>query len=130
MLGTSNATSLRARVDMANTWPADYFISIHANSNVNPNINGTEVYVYRAYTEAYDLAEYVLNGIVDLVGTKNNGVRTNPALYVLRRTKMPAILVELAYMSNFEDLERLVDEQYTFAEGIYDGLLNYFGLNQ
>jgi len=43
---------------------------------------------------------------------------------------MPAILVELAYMSNFEDLERLVDEQYTFAEGIYDGLLNYFGLNQ
>ena len=130
MLGTSNATSLRARVDMANTWPADYFISIHANSNVNPNINGTEVYVYRAYTEAYYLAEYVLNGIVDLVGTKNNGVRTNPALYVLRRTKMPAILVELAYMSNFEDLERLVDEQYTFAEGIYDGLLNYFGLNQ
>lgn len=123
-------TSLRARVDMANTWPADYFISIHANSNVNPNINGTEVYVYRAYTEAYYLAEYVLNGIVDLVGTKNNGVRTNPALYVLRRTKMPAILVELAYMSNFEDLERLVDEQYTFAEGIYDGLLNYFGLNQ
>ena len=130
VLGTSNATSLRARVDMANTWPADYFISIHANSNVNPNINGTEVYVYRAYTEAYYLAEYVLNGIVDLVGTKNNGVRTNPALYVLRRTKMPAILVELAYMSNFEDLERLVDEQYTFAEGIYDGLLNYFGLTQ
>lgn len=130
VLGTSNATSLRARVDMANEWPADYFISIHVNSNVNPDINGTEVYVFRAYTESYFLAEYVLNAIVDLVGTKDNGVRVNPSLFVLRRTRMPAILVELAYLSNYEDRQRLIDEQYAFAEGIYDGLLNYFGLNQ
>lgn len=128
ILGTSNATSLKARVDMANGWPADYFISIHANSNVNPNIEGTEVYVYKAYTQSYYLAEHVLNGIVDVVGTKDNGVRVNPSLYVLRRTRMPAILVELAYLSNFEDRQRLIDEQYGFAEGIYDGLLTYFGL--
>ena len=108
---------------MANEWPADYFISIHANSNVNPNIEGTEVYVYKAYTESYYLAEHVLNGIVNVVGTKDNGVRVNSSLYVLRRTRMPAILVELAYMSNYEDLQRLIDEQYGFAEGIYDGLL-------
>ena len=130
ILGTSNATSLAARVSMANDWPADYFISIHANSNVNPEINGTEVYVYRAFSESYYLGESVLNAIVNLVGTKNNGVRVNPSLYVLRRTRMPAILVELAYLSNYEDRQRLIDEQYTFAEGIYDGLLNYFGLNQ
>lgn len=128
ILGTSNATSLKERVDMANNWPADYFISIHVNSNVNPNIEGTEVYVYKAYTESYYLAEHVLNGIVDVVGTKDSGVRINPSLYVLRRTRMPAILVELAYLSNFEDRQRLIDEQYAFAEGIYDGLLTYFGL--
>ena len=46
ILGTSNASSLAARVRMANSWPADYFISIHCNSNVNPAINGTEVYVF------------------------------------------------------------------------------------
>ena len=128
ILGTTNATSLMERVAMANEWPADYFISIHANSNVNPNIEGTEVYVYKAYTESYYLAEHVLNGIVNVVGTKDNGVRVNSSLYVLRRTRMPAILVELAYMSNYEDLQRLIDEQYGFAEGIYDGLLTYFGL--
>lgn len=130
VLGTSNATSLQARVNMANSWPADYFISIHVNSNVNPAINGTEVYVYRAYSESYYLAQSVLDAIVNLVGTKDNGVRTNPSLYVLRRTQMPAILVELAYLSNFEDRQRLIDEQYAFAEGIYDGLLNYFDLDQ
>ena len=50
ILGTSNATSLAARVQAANDWPADYFISIHCNANENPAINGTEVYVYQEGT--------------------------------------------------------------------------------
>lgn len=128
VLGTNNSSSLQVRVQMANEWPADYFISIHANANNNPAINGTEVYVYRAYTEAYYLAENVLNGIVNAVGTKDNGVRVNSSLYVLRRTNMPAILVELGYLTNDSDRQKLVDEQYAFAEGIYDGLLVYFNL--
>lgn len=128
VLGTSTASSLRERVYMANSWPADYFISIHANSNVNPNINGTECYVYQAYTQAYFLAQHIVLGIVARVGTKDNGVRTNPSLYVLRRTTMPSVLVELAYLSNSEDAELLMDKQYAFADGIYRGMLRYFGL--
>lgn len=98
-LGTSNATSLAARVRAANAWPADYFVSIHANANTDPAINGTEVYVYRKYTQSYYLAQHILNAVVNIVGTKDNGVRANPSLYVLRRTNMPAILVELAYLT-------------------------------
>ena len=128
-LGTSNASSLAARVNMANSWPADYFISIHCNSNVNPSINGSEVYVYQQNTQAYWLAQHVLNGIVARVGTKNNDVRLNPSLYVLRRTSMPAILVELAYLSNVSDAQKLRDDPYGFAQGIYNGLLSYFGFN-
>ena len=130
VLGTSNATSLRARVDAANSWPADYFISVHVNSNNNPNINGSEVYIYRTGTKAEQLATDILNEIVRRVGTKNNGVRTNPALYVLRKTNMPAVLVELAYISNENDVEKLRNDQYQFAYGIYVGLLNYLGLPQ
>lgn len=99
-LGTSNATSLAARVRAANAWPADYFVSIHANANTDPAINGTEVYVYRKYTQSYYLAQHILNAVVNIVGTKDNGVRANPSLYVLRRTNMPAVLVELAYLTN------------------------------
>lgn len=127
VLGTSNATSLRTRVQMANAWPANYFISIHCNANVNPAINGSEVYVYALYTEAANLAESVLEFMVETVGTKYNGVRANPSLYVLRRTQMPSILVELAYITNYEDNLLLQNEQYTFAYGIYLGILNYFG---
>lgn len=127
VLGTNNATSLAERVRLANQWPADYFISIHANANVNPAVNGTEVYIYRLYTQSNWLAEQVLLGIVEMVGTRNNGIRVNPSLYVLRRTNMPAILVELAYVSNASDAEKLRDNQYQFAQGIYNGILRYFG---
>lgn len=130
VLGTSNATSLRERVYMANSWPADYFISIHVNSNPNPEINGSEVYVYDLDSLAAELVEQVLLEIVRRTGTKNNGVRVNSALYVLRRTQMPSILVELGYISNYDDVQKLVNDQYQFAYGIYVGLLNYLGLPQ
>ncbi len=127
VLGTSNATSLAARVNAANSWPADYFISIHCNANENPAVNGSEVYVYREGSIAANLARQVLDGIVEQVGTKDNGVRVNPSLYVLRRTTMPAILVELAYISNAEDARKLVNDQYAFAYGIYLGICRYLG---
>lgn len=127
VLGANTSTSLAERVRMANQWPADYFISIHANANLNPAINGTEVYIYRRYTQSNWLAEHVLNAIVQAVGTKKNGIWVNPSLYVLRRTRMPSILVELAYLSNSDDAEKLRDDQYQFAQGIYNGILKYFG---
>lgn len=127
VLGTSNSTSLSTRVNAANSWPANYFISIHTNANTNPAINGTEVYVYQEYSQSYYMAERVLNAIVSEVGTKNNGVRVRPSLYVLRRTNMPAILIELAYITNAGDAEKLRNNQYQFAEAIYSGLLSYFG---
>lgn len=127
VIGVDTPSSLRTRVMRANEWPADYFISIHANYNENPNINGSEVYVYRTDSEAYYLAQDVLRSIVEIVGTRDNLVRINPSLYVLRATTMPAILVELGYLTNMEDAEKLKNDQYAFAQGIYVGILRYFG---
>ena len=128
-LGTSNATSLAARVNAANQWGADYFISIHANASTNPAANGTEVYVYREGSVAAALAQDVLEGIVNRMGTKDNGVRVNPSLYVLRRTQMPAILVELGYITNAQDVQKMVEDPWGFAQGIYNGILNYLDLD-
>ncbi len=128
-LGYSNASSLAERVRLANSWPADYFLSIHCNANENPAINGTECYVYQNYTQAYYLAERILPAIVSRLGTRNNGVRLNPSLYVLRRTNMPSVLVELAYISNYEDAQKLATRQYDFAYAIYIGILDYFGFS-
>ncbi|MEA4814418.1 MAG: N-acetylmuramoyl-L-alanine amidase [Oscillospiraceae bacterium] len=127
VLGTNNNTSLAERVRLANQWPANYFISVHTNASLNTEANGTEVYVYQLYTQSNWLAEQVLDGVVDAVGTQNNGVRANPTLYVLKNTHMPAILVEMAYLSNPADSEKLKNNQYQFAQGIYNGIMRYFG---
>lgn len=128
VLGTSNAESLAARVRAANEWGADYFLSIHVNANTNPNVNGTEMYIFRSGGTAQALAESLLDSITDRLETKRNGVFVRPSLFVLRRTNMPAVLLELAYITNEDDAEKLEDDQYDFAYAIYAGLLNFFGL--
>ncbi len=128
ILGTTNLTSLQERVRIANEWPADYFISIHANASLNPEANGTEAYTFRNTGPAFDLAEDIVEGIVERMVTRDLGVKTNPSLYVLRRTAMPAVLVELAFISNEQDAQKMVSDPMGFARGIYNGILEYFDL--
>lgn len=130
ILGYDTNSSLRTRTDMANQWGADYFLSIHVNANVNPAINGTEAYVHTLNSPSYYLGTDIVAEIVRRLGTKNNGVYARPSLYVLRRTNMPAVLIELAYISNEEDAMLLANEPYQFAYAIYVGLLNYLGFPQ
>lgn len=127
VLGTNNATSLAERVRLANEWPAHYFISIHANANPNPNISGAEMYIYQFNTQAHWLAQHIMNGIVNNTGLRNNGIRENKSLYVLRRTRMPAVLVEMGYLTNYYDAIYIRDNLWSIAYGIYLGILSYFG---
>ena len=126
VLGTTIRESLQARVDMANEWNADYFISIHANANTSPNIQGAEVYLYQNNEESEVLAQNILDGLSEVTSVKDNGIRFNPSLYVLRNTKMPALLVELGYLTNPSDLEKLKNNPKAFSQGIYIGISAYF----
>lgn len=129
ILGYNNASSLVERVRLANSWPADYFISIHCNASVNPEANGTEMYIYKYGIEAEYFAQALQKAVVTEMGTKNNGIFANPSLYVLRRTSMPAVLAELAYITNEQNAELLRSDQRRFAQALYNGILTYFGLS-
>lgn len=128
-LGTSNASSLRERVNEANRWGADYFISIHTNASVSPSAVGTEVLVYSTPSRAASLAEDVLNRVTEITGFPDRGVKLRPGLYVLRKTNMPAILVELGFVSNPYEARFMAENPSLFAQGIYQGLLDYLSLS-
>ena len=127
-LGTSVATSLAARVNAANSWGADYFISLHCNSSPNTNASGSEVYVYSEESPAFPLGEAILVGLQNATGLPSRGMRINPGLYVLRRTQMPALLVEMGYLTNINDADLLATNPGLFARGIYNGMRAYFQL--
>ena len=128
VLGTSNASSVIARVNQANAWDADIFVSIHTNASVNPSANGAEALIYSvSSTEAYNLAEDIITNLTEVTGLRNRGVIERPGLYVLRRTAMPAVLVELGFITNPDDAELMVNSPNLFALGIYRGILEYYG---
>ena len=96
-LGTSNATSLAARVNEANRWGADYFISLHTNAASNSSASGSEAYAYARGTRAFAFAEDVLTNLTNITGLRDRGVQPRPGLYVLRKTQMPATLVDFTF---------------------------------
>ena len=127
VLGTSTATSLSARVGAANEWGADYFISIHANASNIVGASGAEAYVYSEGSPAYALSEDILLRLSEATGLADRGVFPRPTLYVLRRTAMPALLLEVGFITNPGDAELMADNPALIARGIYNGILTYFG---
>ena len=126
-LGTSTSTSLSARVNEANRWGADYFISLHTNAATSPSASGSEAYVYARGTRAFDFATDILDSLTEITGLRDRGVKPRPGLYVLRKTRMPATLLELGFITNPGDAALMRDDPDLFAEGIYRGILEYTG---
>ena len=129
LLGTSNSSSLVARVRDANSWGADVFISLHTNASENPQANGAEVLIYSLSSSvARELGEDILEEMTLSTGVRNRGLKERPGLYVLRRTQMPAVLVEMGFITNPRDAELMVNSPDLFARGIYRGILKYYDL--
>ena len=124
-LGTSVATSLAARVSDANTWGADYFISLHCNASDITAASGTEAFVYRRDTDAEWLAYRLIEGVTDATGLLDRGITARPGLYVLRKTRMPAVLMELGFITNPGDAALLAYSPNLFAAGLTNGILAY-----
>ena len=125
LLGTSNLTSLQARVNEANAWGADYFISLHTNASANSSASGSEALVYNIPSRASELAEDILRQLNISTGLPSRGVTERPGLYVLRRTRMPATLLELGFITNRRDASLMANSPDLFAVGIADGVSEY-----
>lgn len=107
----------------ANNSGADLFVSIHRNSSENPNqYSGVETLVYSDTGLKAEVARNI-NNQLEYAGFKNLGVDERKNLVVLKRTKMPAVLVEAGFINNDKD-NYLFDEEFdSIAQAIADGIL-------
>lgn len=129
VLGTDNASSQKARVDDAENFDADYLISLHINSYTDGTPHGIEVYTADTGTTSYAFGESLLEGLVEATGLRDRGMKQNAELYILKTASMPAVLLEMGFISNANDAALLAEQPELFAQGIYDGILEYFGLS-
>lgn len=115
---------LQGRVDFANYRKADLFISVHANASVNKNSTGTETFYYTA--QSVGLAREVHKEFVKATGCPNRGVAA-ARFFVIRKTWMPSILLETAFVSNAGEEAKLMSWAWRnrVAQGVAQGVVNY-----
>lgn len=115
---------------------ADLFISIHFNSNPNKEAKGTETYYNKLPfkdssnpfpAESKALSEEIQSNLVRTIDTKNIGVKESD-FHVLRNNSVPSALVEIAFISNRNEAEKI--KTNTFKEkasfGISQGVIDYY----
>ena len=146
---STSSKDLFARAAKANEIGADIYVSIHHNAagKANTSVSGIETYYYGTNSkypplpgnanshndptrinESSKLANLVHNELITATGAKNRGVGRG-AYVVVREVKMPAILLELGYMSNPTELNLIKSNTYqnTLASAIVGGINHYFG---
>lgn len=116
--------SLADRVDISTRNEAELFVSIHVNASVKPEINGLETHYYN--DNSLDFANIVHSNLINTVNKKDRGVFKSK-FYVINHNTMPAILVEIGFISNSlerSDLTTQERKQKT-AQAIAEGILQY-----
>lgn len=111
----------------ANNSGADYFVSFHRNSGENPNTaSGVQVLVFNREGEKERLAENIQNNLTNL-GFKDLGIVERPNLVVLKRTQMPAALVETGFINNEADNRKFDEDFDEIARAIANGIIATVG---
>lgn len=117
--------SLRKRTSIAQQEGADAFVSLHFDANPDRSITGFTTYYTQSAQQPF--AQSVNEGLSSTIDLTNRG--TQPANYlVLRENRLPAVLIELGFLSNSSE-ERVLTSSYfqeQASQGIYKGLLQYF----
>lgn len=116
--------TLPGRVAIANRFRSAIFVSVHYNYTWKQHVSGLETFYHNG--NSVGLAQCVHNGMLKRVRSTNRGVKF-ARYYVIRNTKIPAILVECGFVSNATERSRMKCAWYRdgLARGIAEGILRY-----
>ncbi|MDF2545574.1 MAG: stage sporulation protein [Anaerosolibacter sp.] len=119
--------SLGKRAALANKIRPNFFLSIHQNAFANPNISGSEVYHYRGDRDGETLGNLILKELAQSLGTAERGVKIAD-FYLLREVRTTALQIEVAFITNPEEEQKLQDQvsRKDAAEAIGKALIKYY----
>lgn len=134
--GDDTFIPLDVRCAIANGNEANLFVSIHYNAAPNPKASGIEIYTYNDIENGYRLyqskrcAEIILNTLIAATQAHSRGLKQED-FRVIRKTNMPAILIEAGFLTNVEELKKLKDPNYllSIANAVTEGVDTYFRTN-
>lgn len=123
----STRNELQARVDVGNNANSDIFVSIHCNAFVNPAANGTQTFYYGSSYQGQRLAQSIQEKMIEANGLRDRGISTCN-FYVVKHSYMPAVLIETAFITNYDEEALLSDDEWqtTMAKAIAEGINEYF----
>lgn len=126
---TMKQADLNYRISMATQAKADAFISLHLNATVTGLNSGAETFYHFQSEEGQRLAEAIQQELVK-VPEMNRRIAKPGDFYIIKNTPMPAVIVELGYLSNTKEQKKLQQAWYQdqLARAVAKGIANYFGL--
>ena len=108
--------ALAERVNSANKWGADFYLSVHHNAGVNGGSGGGIVAITHPQSskESVVWRDALYDALIAETGLKGNRAtpKTTSNLYVLRISKMPAVLLELGFMDSKTDVPIILSDEY------------------
>jgi N-acetylmuramoyl-L-alanine amidase len=125
----SDAQELQSRVNIANKASADVFVSVHIDSFVDSTAKGTTTYFAPQSVRGELLASKMQQSLVEQINLPDRGFRENN-FYVLKHATMPAVLAEVAFISNPSEEAKLQQPDFIkkAAYGLFTGLTRFFSI--
>lgn len=122
-----NRQDLQERVKMINDTNPSIVVCIHQNSFQDADVKGAQVFYYTG-SEISEKAAQILQEEFKAMDTSNaREIKANDSYYILRKTEVPAVIVECGFLSNYEEAEKLVTEEYQdkIASAICSGIIKW-----
>lgn len=118
--------TLSQTVNHANSVNANVYFALHTNAGGG---KGTEIYHYPNSNNGKRFAEIMYNKIAPITVSPDRGIKTNSSFYVLRNTKMPAVLIETMFHDNLTDVNDYLGKIELIAQEMAKGIYQYFNIN-
>lgn len=127
-LADNKRDDIHKRAEIAQNSKASIFLTIQANSIPNPKWHGAQVFYHPDSQEGFRLADNVQREMIRVLQNTDRVALPIKTVYLLNHLEIPAVVVEVGFLSNPEEEQALTEEDYQnrMAWSIYNGIVNYF----